>query len=182
MFIYLYLTREQSLSIVPGSDFSIQSYVDADWAGNVEDRRSVSGSIVYVGKSPVLWGSKRQETVAMSTMESEYYALSESMKDTLMIKNLLGELLQKKDTIDLQIPKVFCDNKAAIATSLSNGPKRKIRHVEIKYHFFKHHLDKKDVVLEFIPTSKNKADGLTKILGTNKIGQSMVHLGLSRFQ
>ena len=104
------------------------------------------------------------------------------MKDTLMIKNLLGELLQKKDTIDLQIPKVFCDNKAAIATSLSNGPKRKIRHVEIKYHFFKHHLDKKDVVLEFIPTSKNKADGLTKILGTNKIGQSMVHLGLSRFQ
>jgi len=54
-------------------------------------------SIVYVGKSPVLWGSKRQETVAMSTMESEYYALSESMKNTLMIKNLLEELSQKKE-------------------------------------------------------------------------------------
>jgi hypothetical protein len=69
VFIYLYLTRDQSLSIVPGSNFSIQSYVDADWVGNVEDRRSVSGSIVYVGKSPVL--SKRQETVAMSTMEPD---------------------------------------------------------------------------------------------------------------
>ena len=69
-------------------------------------------------------------------MGSEYYALSESMKDTLMIKHILEELISKHDLIDLHIPKVFCDNKAAIATSLSNGPKRKIRYIEIKYHIF----------------------------------------------
>lgn len=182
VFIYLYLTRDKVFSIVPSATLSLRTFVDADWAGNVEDRRSVSGSIVYVGNSPVIWTSKRQETVAMSTMESEYYALSESMKDTLMIKHLLEELLTKDEVLKLQVPVVYCDNKAAIATSLSNGPKRKIRHVEIKYHFFKHHLDEKNVKLEFIPTEKNKADGLTKLLGTNKVGQAMVHLGLAKIQ
>ena len=97
-----------------------------------------------------------------------------------MIKNLLEELLQKVDLSLVKVPKVLCDNKAAIASSLSNGPKRKIRHIEIKYHFFKHHLDNKNLELNFIPTAKNRADGLTKILSTNKIGQSMVHLGLSK--
>lgn len=182
VFLYLYLTKDKALTFLPSTNLSIETYVDADWAGNVDDRRSVSGSIVYVGKSPVLWGSKRQEAVATSTMESEYYALSESMKDTLMIKHLLEELLIKTENSALQVPIVFCDNQAAIATSLSNGPKRKIRHVEIKYHFFKHHLDEKNVKLVFIPTAKNKADGLTKILGTNKVGQAMVHLGLSKLQ
>ena len=128
VFIYLYLIREKALTISSSTNLSIQTYVDADWAGNVEDRRSVSGSIVYAGKSPVLWGSKRQDTVAMSTMESEYYALSEAMKDTLMIKHLLEELLVKNDLWNLEVPTVHCDNKAAIATSLSNGLKRKIRH------------------------------------------------------
>lgn len=180
IFVYLYLTRDQALTVQPCENFNICSYVDADWAGNVEDRRSVSGSVVFVGNSPVLWSSKRQETVAMSTMESEYYALSESMKDTLMIKHLLEELLQNDEILKMKVPEVLCDNKAAIASSLSNGPKRKIRHIEIKYHFFKYHLENKNIELNFISSTKNRADGLTKILGTNKTGQSMVHLGLSK--
>lgn len=102
-------------------------------------------------------------------MESEHNALSESMKDTLMIKHLLEELLLQIDLTSLEVSLVFCDNKAAIASSLSNGPKRKIRHIELKYHFFKYHLDEKQVKLEFIPTAENKDDGLTTILRTIKL-------------
>jgi len=54
----------------------LQAYSDADWAGDPNDRRSVSGFVVYLGSSPILWASKKQHTVSRSSAEAEYRALA----------------------------------------------------------------------------------------------------------
>ena len=172
VFQHLYQRRHSKFTILGSSDFSISAYVDADWAGCSDDRRSVSGSVVYVGKTPVLWSSRKQDTVAMSTMEAEYYAVTECLKDVLMVKNMYQEIF---GTLNV-IPKLYCDNKAAIAISLSQGNKRNIRHIDLRYQLMKQTFEAKTVELEFIPSAANKADGLTKILPSNKFGQSAAFL------
>ena len=172
VFQHLYQRRHSKFTILGSSDFSISAYVDADWAGCSDDRRSVSGSVVYVGKTPVLWSSRKQDTVAMSTMEAEYYAVTECLKDVLMVKNMYQEIF---GTLNVT-PKLYCDNKAAIAISLSQGNKRNIRHIDLRYQLMKQTFEAKTVELEFIPSAANKADGLTKILPSNKFGQSAAFL------
>src|SRR5579871_773569 len=65
---------------------------DADWAGDVNTRRSTTGYIVMLNNGAIAWKSQRQATVALSTMEAEYMALTEAMKELIWIKNLLAEL------------------------------------------------------------------------------------------
>jgi len=78
--VKLVIRQQRSDGPVPVSVWS-----DADWASDKATRRSVSGHLVTIGKSPVSWGSKRQHTVAMSSCESEYMALSESAKSGLYV-------------------------------------------------------------------------------------------------
>ena len=90
---YLYHTRSVKLVIrQPRSDgpIPVSVWSDADWASDKATRRSVSGHLVTIGKSPVSWGSKRQHTVAMSSCESEYMAMSEAAKSGLYVIQLRG--------------------------------------------------------------------------------------------
>ena len=177
VFQHLYQRRHSRFTIIGSSDFSLTAFVDADWAGCSNDRRSVSGSVVFVGKTPIVWSSRKQDTVAMSTMEAEYYAVTECLKDVMFVRNLLGEIFGAESIVP--IPKIFCDNQAAIAISLSQGNKRNVRHMDLRYQVMKQAFEQKKAELEFISSSMNKADGLTKILPSNKFGQSASFLNLT---
>jgi hypothetical protein len=70
---YLKGTLNMKLRI-GGKDINVKGYLDADWAGDVENRRSMSEYVSFVGKGVVLWNSKQQQTVVQCTMEAEYMA------------------------------------------------------------------------------------------------------------
>lgn len=74
----------------------VTAYVDADWAGCDIDRKSYTGFVFKLGKSLISWESKKQKTVALSTTEAEYMALSDACKEALFLRSFLQELLQKK--------------------------------------------------------------------------------------
>jgi hypothetical protein len=175
VFDYLKFHENKSFLIDKGSNLDISCFVDADWGGDEIDRHSTSGGIAFVGKTPVSWYSRRQDTIALSTAESELYAITEGAKDTAMVKNLITELLTDHEC---KVPIMHCDNQAAIAISESKGNRRKVRHVDLRHFYIKEMIEKGQLKIEYVETSNNKSDGLTKVLPKNKLIKSINDLGL----
>lgn len=110
------------------SDEIVHGYSDADWAGNVDDRRSTTGYIFRMNGGGVSWASKRQPTVALSTTEAEYMALAQATKEAVWLRGFLGEigidarhhfLREKIESGTLEI--CFCGTEDMTADVLTKG-------------------------------------------------------------
>jgi hypothetical protein len=93
----------------------VAGYSDADWAGNVDDRKSTSGGCFYVGNNLVAWMSKKQASISLSTAEAEYIAAGSCCTQLLWMKTLLGDYGFSQDTMIIN-----CDNTSAI--NISKNP------------------------------------------------------------
>lgn len=77
---YLNRTVRAKLAIKPGTCREMHIYCDADWATSKLDYRSTSSFAIYIGNSLVMWNSKRQRCIALSTMKAEMIAMCEALK------------------------------------------------------------------------------------------------------
>lgn len=93
---------------------TLQGYVDSDWGGCIMDRRSYTGFCFTFGGAAVSWESRKQRTVASSTMEAEYMGISEAVKEAVLLRHLLKEVLGKEYCIT-----IFSDNQSAQSLSLN---------------------------------------------------------------
>ena len=130
--------------------------------------KSRTGYIISYGGCPVLWASKLQTEVVLSSTESEYVGLSESLRIAIVMMNLLTEMKQFGVNIPSVIPKVFCklfeDNAGAIHLAKVPKMRPRTRHINQKYHHFREWV--KRGVIEILPidTLEQPADLLTKPL------------------
>ena len=86
-------------------------YSDSDWGGDKETRQSTSYYVFKMANGPVSWRPKRQKTVALSSCEAEYMALTEAAKEAMWMGGLLQGLgLKGHETLDLKL-----DNQGALA-------------------------------------------------------------------
>ena len=92
--VFWYLNRTQDLGIIYRKDTQInpEGYTDADWGSNPVDRKSISGYTFLIGNGPITWTSKKQRTVALSSMEAEYMAASLATREAIWLQILLKEL------------------------------------------------------------------------------------------
>ena len=108
-------TKEYGLKIEPNFSqekvWNIVVYSDSDWAGDKDTRHSVSGYIMYMLGVPILWKSRAQRTVALSSAEAEYIAMSESAKEIKFILNVIKDMGYE---INLPVT-VHVDNVGAIS-------------------------------------------------------------------
>lgn len=133
-------------------------FSDADWAGDVNDRKSTSGYLFQMCGGAISWRSKKQPCVALSTAEAEYIALSSAVQEALWIKQLLLDM--KEDT---KTPiTMYEDNQAAINMTKNPNYHGRAKHVDIKYHFIRDQVDKNTVNITYCPTNDMIADILTK--------------------
>jgi hypothetical protein len=173
---YLQATSDKGYILQPSANSrNLDCYVDADFAGMWCDEiseepfsvKSRTGFVILFANCPVLWSSKLQTEIALSTTEAEYIALSQAMRDLIPMRTLLTELgtLTKftfGDTITHST--VFEDNKGCV--ELANAPKMcpRTKHIALKYHHFRSHVASGDIKIKWIDTKHQLADIFTKPL------------------
>jgi len=134
------------------------SFSDSDWAGDKDNRRSINGFIIFLCGVPIVWQSKQQKTIALSSSEAEFVAISEAVKEILFLLQLL-----KTMNIPVETPVTLrVDNMGAIFMSENASSGVRTRHVDMRYHFVREQVADKIVEIFFVNTDKNTADGLTK--------------------
>jgi len=135
---YIKRTLHLKMKIDTSSNVEICGYVDSDWGGDTVDRKSTSGFIFKVFGCPVLWASKKQHCVSLSTTESEYIALTAAVTEACWLRQLLNDLyvfVSDKPVV------IFEDNQSTI--NIANNPQnnRRIKHLDIKHFFIKRKLN-----------------------------------------
>ncbi|KAG8503021.1 hypothetical protein CXB51_000861 [Gossypium anomalum] len=134
-------------------------YVDADFAGDLDKRRSLTGYVFTVRGCAISWKATLQTTVALSTTEAEYMAIIEACKKAIWLKGLFSELNE-----DLQISTVFCDSQSAIFLTKDQMFHERTKCIDVWYHFVHDIIAHGDIVVSKISTHENPADMMTKSL------------------
>ncbi len=141
------------------SRFTTVAYTDASFAvGEAKD--SISGFVIFINGTPVMWGSMRQTTVADSTCSAEFVAASVCCKQLLHVENIfrfMGILCPKPYVL-------YTDSQASQAISMNSERMGKIRHIAIRYHLVRSMASNGDVFLSYCVTEDMIADLFTKIL------------------
>ena len=154
----------------------LQAYSDADWAASKTDRKSVSGIVVMLNGAPIIWQSKKQSIVALSTMEAEYVAAVDAVKAMLGIYEMLTEL-----KCEIKLPLVvYCDNQAAIAQLSNESSSGRSKHMDLRLKFVQDLVKKNKLKIDYVKTDEQLADFLTKPLTTQVFKRGVV--GLKLFQ
>ncbi|KAG8498690.1 hypothetical protein CXB51_005073 [Gossypium anomalum] len=120
-------------------------YVDADFAGDLDRRRSLTGYVFTIGGCAISWKATLQTTVALSTTEAEYMAITEACKEAIWLKGLFSELNE-----DLQISTVFCDSQSAIFLTKDQMFHERTKHIDVRYHFVRDIIARGDIVVSKI--------------------------------
>ncbi|PNF16765.1 hypothetical protein B7P43_G00886 [Cryptotermes secundus] len=131
------------------------SFVDADWASH-EDRKSVSGCAIKVYGNTVDWYTKKQSTIALSSTEAEFNALSEGLRELPWINKLLEEVGVKVKTPVI----IYEDNQLCTGEW---GQKR-LRDMDIRYKFIRYCVEQGFIVVNYINSENQEADLFTKPL------------------
>lgn len=171
----LTLTKDTS-----GRPFELYGYSDADWAPDYGDYydnyRSTTGWCFAVGRSLLSWRSRRQQRVAQSSAESEYYAAADAAKEACHLKRIFSDL-----GMDASAPVILSvDNQSAIKQAEAPIDHEMSRHVDLRSHFLREQVRLNNLQLRYVPTNEQWADAMTKNLPTKTFEYLRSKLGVSQ--
>ncbi|RVW67710.1 Retrovirus-related Pol polyprotein from transposon TNT 1-94 [Vitis vinifera] len=156
-----------------GASLKLQGYVDADFAGDIDSRKSTTGFVFTLGGTTISWTSNLQKIVTLFTIEAEYVAATEAGKEMIWLHGFLDELGKKQEMGILH-----SDSQSAIFLAKNSAFHSKSKHIQTKYHFIRYLVEDKLVILEKICGSKNPADMLTKSVTIEKLKLCATSIGL----
>lgn len=169
-----YVMGSSNLALTYGSGEGSAVYHDADHASSVDDRKSTSGYCVLLNGAAVSWASKKQPTVALSTMEAEYQSAALCAREVLWLRHLwptLGYHINGPITI-------LGDNAACLALCASHQVTAMAKHISIIHHFATEQVQLGNISFKYVSSSMNIADILTKALFRPLFEQHRLALGL----
>ena len=155
---YLKGTMNARLQMPRGSGtLSLQGYVDSDWAGT-QGRRSTSGYVFFVNGSTISWLSKRQSTVATSSAEAEYIAMTDVTKEAIWLRRLLTDLGYPQEGAT----PIFEDNLSCIKYTQADANHNRSKHIDVRYHFTREKITEQVIKILRTSSEDQPADMLTK--------------------
>jgi hypothetical protein len=152
-----YLKYSQCDSILLNqSGLNLIGYSDADYASNLDDRKSTSGYTFMLNNCCITWKSTKQKTVALSSTESEYIALATCSKEAIWIRSLLLEMgFRQKETV------IFNDNLSSHQIT-KGGTSERSKHIDVRHHFIRDNVTNGTIRIKYMKSDELPADFLTK--------------------
>ena len=147
----------------PTQQPQLTGYCDSDWAADRDDRKSITGYAFLLCGGAISWQSKKQQTPALSTVEAEYMAAAAAAKEALWWRAQLQGLGH-----DTSQPPRCTPTVRAVSRLQEPDHHANTKHIDLRYHFIRHHVEKRNVRLEHIHTTAMAADVLTKPLSGEK--------------
>lgn len=158
---YLKYTQDYELVYKRNDSDPLIGFTDSDWASDKEDRHSTSGYVFFALGNCVSWSTRKQATVALSSTEAEYAALSNGACEAIWLKEILNFFQFNFATIIIKE-----DNQPCIHIAKNAAEHRKIKHVDIKLHFIRELVEQQKIQIQYVASKDNKADIFTKGLPT----------------
>jgi len=147
------------LNIPQTKESEAYMYVDADYAKDEDDRRSISGRMSTLGGMLVGWNSKKQHTVLLSSCESKYISYGEAYQEAVFMNQLLDKLLQDNSSAI-----VYGDNQGALFLVKNWQVTQRIKHIDIRSYFVQDLQRAKKVIGAYVQSEENMANGAMKNL------------------
>nr|GFB85441.1 copia protein [Tanacetum cinerariifolium] len=173
IFHYLLGTVNTGLWYTKDSGFELTRFTDADYAGCKDTFKSTSGGAQFLGEKLVSWSLKKQDCTALLTAKVEYVSLSACCAQVLWMRTQITDYGFHFNKILM-----YCDSKSAIAISCNPVQHSRTKHIAVRYHFIKEHVDKGTIELYFVKTDYQLADIFTKALPTDRFNYLVRHLGM----
>jgi hypothetical protein len=161
---YLLQTKYYGFKIAPKVEdpskieWKVKLFSDSDWAADVNTRKSVTGFVILLNETPIMWRSQSQRTVSLSSTEAEYYAMAEATKEIKFV-------LQVLESLHLKVEKpiiVHIDNVGAIFVAENASATKHTRHIDARYHFVREFIIDGHIKIIFVMSKNNIADMFTK--------------------
>lgn len=157
---YLRGTLDIGLCYGATEDILVPGYLDSNYAGDIDSRRSMTGYVFTLGGFVVSWKATLQPTVTLSTTEAEYMALTEAAKEGIWLKHMVNHLGLHQDQAI-----VHCDSLSAIGLTKDQVHHERTKHIDVRYHFLR---NESRIKVKKVGTTDNCADMFTKPVPKNK--------------
>lgn len=170
---YLNKTAEMGIEY-SGSSTALRGYSDADYARDVDTRKSTTGYAFLVGEGIVTWKSRRQKSVALSTTEAEFMAACEGAKEAVWLHQLLRDV----GCVQENPPTLYIDNQSAIRLIKNSELHQRTKHIDVRLHFIRQLYESKTILIDFVCSEDQLGDVFTKPLAIKKFTKNIEMLGM----
>ena len=172
--IFRYLKKTINLALKYCKDEKqVTGFSDADWGGDLDDRRSTTGNMCFLAGGAISWVSKKQAVVALSTSEAEYVALSLTAQEAAWLQKLFTDLQRPTKPIVINE-----DNQGAIALARNPIAHSRTKHIDIRFHFIRKALEEGIIDILYCSTSEMVADILTKPISRGQYEKLRTLMGI----
>nr|GEW84077.1 retrovirus-related Pol polyprotein from transposon TNT 1-94 [Tanacetum cinerariifolium] len=172
---FLYGSLKEDVYVCQPEDscFKLTEFLDADYAGCKDTFKSTFGEAQFLGEKLVSWSSEKQDCMALSTAKAKYLSLSACCAQVLWMRTQLTDYGFHFNRIP-----IYCDSKSAIAISCNPVQHSRTKHIAVRYHFIKEHVEKGMIELYFVKTDYQLADIFTKALPTDRFNYLVCRLDM----
>ena len=160
-----------------GKLIKLHGFCDADWAGDINDRRSTTGCTFFIGGRAICWNNKRQPTIALSTTKAKYMSSTHDTKEAIWLRKLLEDVGYIQDTSTT----IMCDNQSCIALTKNPTHHAQTKHIDVQHHFIREKVESGEITFDYCPTKDMLADVLTKALAKDRHVRLAKMFGLMGF-
>ena len=157
---YVKGTITMGISLHKNTDFTLTAYSDMDWTWCYSTRRSTGGFSTFLRKNLILWSSRKQPTVSRSSTETEYWTISETTSELILLCSFFREL----GLLLLTAPMLLCDNLSVALLSPNPFFHSKTKHFALNYHFVWEQMAFGALEVKHIPNQEKITDIFTKSL------------------
>jgi hypothetical protein len=173
---YLKGTLDCGLNYNGDHDFVLSGYTNSDWDGSVSDRNSTSGCCFILGSAMISWKSRKQSSIALSTIEVEYIVACSASCEAIWLRKLLTGLFD----MEMEETVILCDNQSCIKMTENHVFHDMSKHIEIRYHYICDMVQRGAIKLQYVSTDEQVVDVLTKPLSHVKFEHFRDKLGIVR--